>query len=67
MDVSAVGQSQNLINSEIKAEQTKEAYAVKLIKMSQESEEVVGNLIEDTVEFSKEAMDKYLSEVNAGK
>ena len=65
MDVSAAGQSQNLINSEIKAEQAKELYAVKLIKMAQESEEVTGNVIQDTVEFSKEAMDKFLAERNS--
>ncbi len=38
-------------------------YAVKLIKMMQESQEVVGTLLEDTAEISKEAMEKYLSEL----
>ena len=37
--------------------------AVKLLKMSQEAEQVAGNLIEDTVEFSQEALGKYLAEI----
>lgn len=65
MDVSAVGQAQNLIESEIKAEQAKELYGVKLIKMAQESEAVIGNLIEDTVEISQEAMQKFMAEKSA--
>ncbi len=65
MDVSAVGQTQNLIESEIKAEQAKELYGIKLIKMAQESEAVIGNLIEDTVEISQEAMQKFMAEKSA--
>ena len=65
MNVSAVGQAQNLIESEIKAEQAKELYGVKLIKMAQESEAVIGNLIEDTVEISQEAMQKFMAEKSA--
>ena len=40
-------------------------YAVKCLKMAQESTEFAGNLIEDTVEFSNEAMQKFLAELNA--
>ena len=40
-------------------------YAVKLIKMAQQSEQVVGSLLEDTAEISKEAMERFLSEVKA--
>ena len=65
MEVGAAGQTQNLINSEIKAEQAKELYNVKLIKMAQDSEAVLGNLIEDTVEISQEAMQKFMAERNA--
>ena len=37
-------------------------YAVKLMKMAQQSDAVVATLLEDTVEISQEAMDKFLSE-----
>jgi len=37
-------------------------YAVKLIKMAQQSDAVVATLLEDTVEISEEAMEKFLSE-----
>lgn len=56
MDISQVGGSE--LTPEIQAQ-----YAVKLIKMAQQSDEVVANLIQDTVEISQEAMDKYLSEL----
>ena len=47
----------------VQQEQNIEAqYAVKLFKMAQASEAVAGSLLEDTAEFSKEAMDKFLSE-----
>ena len=36
-----------------------------LIKMAQESEAVLGNLIEDTVEISQEAMQKFMAERSA--
>ena len=55
----------DLLTSEIKAQQTEAQYQVKLMKMQQESQAVVGNLLEDTAEISKEAMDKYLSEINS--
>ena len=44
-------------------EQVKALYDVKLAKMAMESEEVIGSVIEDTVEISQEAMNKYLAEV----
>lgn len=62
MEIGAVGQEQNLINSEIKAEQAEQLYHVKLAKMQQENAEVVGNLIQDTVEISQEAMQKFMAE-----
>ena len=52
------------LSQEIQTEQLKELYNVKLLKMEQESEAVVGDLLEDTVEFSEEAMEKFLSECN---
>ena len=54
----------NALSQEIQAEQFRELYNVKLMKMEQESEAVVGDLLEDTVEFSQEAMEKFLSECN---
>ena len=38
--------------------------AVKCIKMAQESDKVIGSLIEDTAEISKDAMNRYLAEIN---
>lgn len=55
MDISSVGGS--ALTPEIQAQ-----YAVKCIQMARESTEVVGSLIQDTVEISQEAMDKYMSE-----
>ena len=47
----------------IKEEQNIEAqYAVKLFKMAQQSDAVVASVIEDTVDFSQEAMEMFLSE-----
>ena len=63
MEINAtVGQAQDILASEMKAEQAREMYGVKLIKMAQESEAVVGNLIQDTVEISNEAMQKFMAE-----
>ena len=56
-------QASDLINSQAKVEETEALYQVKLMKMMQESEQVVGDVLEDTAEISKEAMDKYLSEI----
>ncbi|MCQ2740317.1 MAG: hypothetical protein MJ237_08875 [bacterium] len=56
MDISSV--SGNTLPPEIQAQ-----YAVKCIQMARATTEAVGSIIEDTVEFSKEAMEKYLSEL----
>ena len=60
MDINSIDQ----LNAEIQAEQVRALYGVKLAKMAQESEQVVGSLIQDTVEISQEAMNKFLAEVN---
>ena len=51
-----------VLNSILESQNIDAQYAVKLIKMAQESEAVVANLLQDTVEISQEAMDKFLSE-----
>ena len=56
MDISEIGTSQ--MTPEVQAQ-----YAVKLIKMAQQADAAVASILEDTVEFSNEAMAKYLSEV----
>ncbi len=58
-------QIQDYINQNAKVEETEAAYQVKLMKMQQESEAVVGDLLEDTAEISQEAMNRYLAEINA--
>ena len=58
------GQIQDYINQEARVEQTEAAYQVKLIKMQQQSDAVVGDLLEDTAEISQEAMNRYLAEIN---
>ena len=58
-----VNQINDFITQQANVEQTKELYQVKLMKMMQESEQVVGDVLEDTLEISQEAMSKYLSEV----
>ena len=55
MDVSSIGGS--AMTPDVQAN-----YAVKLIKMAQQSDAVVATLLEDTVEISNEAMQKFLSE-----
>ncbi len=51
-----------VLNSVLENQNIEAQYAVKLIKMAQQSEAVVANLIQDTVEVSQEAMDKFMSE-----
>ena len=51
------------LNSAIANEGVQSMYAIKCIQMARQSEAIVGDLLQDTVEISKEAMDKYLSEV----
>ena len=58
-------QIQDYIRQEAKVEEAEANYQVKLLKMQQESDAVVGELLEDTAEISQEAMDKYLAEVKA--
>ena len=58
-----VGQIQDFITQQANVEQTKELYQVKLMKMVQESEQAMGDVLEDTLEISQDAMSKYLSEV----
>ena len=58
MEISSVGAS--ALTEDIQAQ-----YAVKLIKMQQESTETVGNIIQDTVEISNEAMQRFMAERNA--
>ena len=60
MEVNSV--TSNLLNSQIQAEQTEALYEVKLIKMQQESEAIVGDILQDTVEISNEAMQKFMAE-----
>lgn len=55
MDIESIGSSQ--MTPEVQAK-----YAVKLIKMAQQTEAIVGSILQDTVEISKEAVSKYLSE-----
>ena len=56
MDISSIA-------SDMQAGEIEAQYAVKLIKMIQQSDAVVASLLEDTAEISQEAMEKYLSEI----
>ena len=56
MDISSIA-------SDMQAGNIEAQYAVKLIKMIQQSDAVVASLLEDTAEISQEAMEKYLSEI----
>lgn len=66
MDISSVGSSYtDAAIQAAKAEeesQVEALYAVKLIKMAQQSAAVVGTLLEDTAEISREAMERFMSE-----
>ena len=55
-NVNAVGYG-SALTPEVKGQ-----YAVKCIKMAQESQAVAGSIIQDSVEISKEAMDKFQAE-----
>ena len=55
MDISSV--SGSALTPEVQAQ-----YAVKMIKMAQESEAVVGDLLQDTAEISNEAMQRFMAE-----
>ena len=66
MEISAnYNQSQSILDSEIKAQQTEALYQVKLLKMQQGTQEVVGDLLQDTAEISAEAMERFMAEVKA--
>lgn len=56
MDISAIGGS--ALTEDVQAQ-----YAVKLIKMAQQSDAIVGSLIEDTAEISQEALEKCKAEL----
>ena len=56
-------QIRDYINQNAKVEETEAMYQVKLMKMQQESGEVIGDLLQDTAEISQEAMNRYLAEV----
>ena len=56
-------QIQDFIRNEAKAEETEAAYQVKLLKMQQESDAVSGQIIEDTLEISQEALNRCLAEM----
>ena len=58
-------QINDYINQQASVEETKALYQVKLMKMMQESDAVVGELLEDTAEISQEAMNKYLAEIKS--
>lgn len=55
----------NALNESALPQEIQSQYMVKCMKMAQQTESVTGSLIEDTVEFSQEAMDKYLAEIQA--
>ena len=52
----------NSIASALESGQIEAQYAVKLIKMAQQSDAVVATLLEDTAEISEEAMAMLMSE-----
>jgi len=56
-------QINDYINQSAKVEETEALYQVKLMKMQQESTQVVGDLLQDTAEISQEAMQRFLAEV----
>ena len=58
MDISSVGGT-------ALAENAKAIYSVACMKMAQHSENVAQYLILDSVEISKEAMEKFMAERNA--
>ena len=66
MEITAnYNQASSILDSEIKAQETEAVYQVKLMKMMQESDAVVGDLLQDTAEISQEAMNRYLAEINS--
>ena len=56
-------QIQEYIRNEAKAEETEAAYQIKLLKMQQQSDAVSGQIIEDTLEISQEALNRCRAEM----
>ena len=56
-------QIQDYIRNEAKAEETEAAYQIKLLKMQQESDAVPGQIIEDTLEISQEALNRCIADM----
>ena len=56
-------QSQDYIRNEAKAEETEAAYQIKLLKMQQQSDAVAGQIIEDTLDISQEALNKCIADM----
>ena len=56
MDISSIGGA-------ALSESIQNMYAVKCMLMSRQTDVVTGALLQDTAEISKEAMEKYLSEI----
>ena len=56
-------QINDYIRQSAKVEETEAMYQVKLIKMQQESDAVVSDILQDTAEISQEAMSKCLAEL----
>ena len=50
------------IISAMESEKIEALYAVKLIKMAQQADEIVATLLEDTAEISEEAMAMFMNE-----
>ena len=56
MDISSISDSG--MTPELQA-----LYAIKCIQMAQEAEQVAASIIQDTVELSQEALEKFFSEI----
>ncbi len=56
-------QIQDFIRNEAKAEETEAAYQIKLLKMQQQSDAVAGQIIEDTLDISQEALNKCIADM----
>lgn len=59
MDISSIGGS--ALTPEVQAQ-----YAVKCIKMAQESTVIAGSIIQDTAEISQEALQRCAAEMGIG-
>lgn len=66
MDINSIGASYTDLATQIaeakEQAETEALYAVKLFKMAQQSDVITGSIIQDAVEISKEAMEKFMSE-----